>query len=86
MFSGLAFLKTMFPDTYRRFFFLKGKNAKHKKYNGHSAHVTNVRWTHEDGHLVSTGGDDTSVMVWRRNRPNQRRRYAGGIWRLMSCF
>lgn len=56
---------------------LKGKNAKHKKYNGHSAHVTNVRWTYDDDQLVSTGGDDTAVMVWRRRRPNQRRHYAG---------
>ncbi|XP_046848411.1 echinoderm microtubule-associated protein-like 6 [Xenia sp. Carnegie-2017] len=54
----------------------KGKNGKCKKYNGHSAHVTNVRWTHDDGHLVSTGGDDTSVMVWRRNRLKQRQNYS----------
>jgi len=31
---------------------------------GHSAHVTNVRFTHDDRKLVSAGGADMSVMVW----------------------
>lgn len=42
----------------------QGKYAKFKKYLGHSAHVTNVRWSCNDSHLVSIGGADTSVMVW----------------------
>ncbi|XP_041352370.1 echinoderm microtubule-associated protein-like 6 isoform X2 [Gigantopelta aegis] len=41
-----------------------GKYAKFKKYVGHSAHVTNVRWTRNNKHLISLGGADTSVLVW----------------------
>ncbi|KAM3606890.1 uncharacterized protein V6R79_025142 [Siganus canaliculatus] len=41
------------------------KFAKHKRYLGHSAHVTNIRFSHEDKHVISSGGDDCSVFVWR---------------------
>lgn len=34
-------------------------------YGGHGSHVTNVRFTHDDGHLVSLGGKDTGVFQWR---------------------
>nr|XP_040054967.1 echinoderm microtubule-associated protein-like 1 isoform X6 [Gasterosteus aculeatus aculeatus] len=34
-------------------------------YGGHSSHVTNVTFLHDDGYLVSTGGKDMSVMQWR---------------------
>ncbi|EGD80929.1 hypothetical protein PTSG_01512 [Salpingoeca rosetta] len=39
-------------------------HAKHKKYIGHSAHVTSVRFTAGDKKLVSIGGNDTSLIVW----------------------
>jgi microtubule-associated protein-like 6 len=42
-----------------------GKNAKCKKYTGHSSHVTNVRFAANDKYLVSTGGSDTATMVWQ---------------------
>ncbi|XP_016354060.1 echinoderm microtubule-associated protein-like 1 isoform X4 [Sinocyclocheilus anshuiensis] len=32
---------------------------------GHSSHVTNVNFLHDDSHLISTGGKDMSVMQWR---------------------
>ncbi len=33
--------------------------GNHIKYVGHSAHVTNVKFTFDDQYLVSTGGEDT---------------------------
>lgn len=33
-------------------------------YGGHSSHVTSVAFMHDDARLVSTGGNDTSVMQW----------------------
>ena len=32
---------------------------------GHSSHVTNVRFTPNDGYLISIGGDDQCVMQWK---------------------
>ncbi|XP_030073490.1 echinoderm microtubule-associated protein-like 3 isoform X2 [Microcaecilia unicolor] len=34
-------------------------------YAGHGSHVTNVRFTHNDSHLISMGGKDTSIFQWR---------------------
>ncbi|XP_078284140.1 echinoderm microtubule-associated protein-like 3 isoform X2 [Rhinoraja longicauda] len=34
-------------------------------YGAHGSHVTNVRFTHNDSYLISTGGKDTTVMQWR---------------------
>ncbi|OCT77635.1 hypothetical protein XELAEV_18028728mg [Xenopus laevis] len=42
----------------------KPKAPSHK-YSAHSSHVTNVSFTHNDGHLISTGGKDMSIMQWR---------------------
>ncbi|XP_063804434.1 echinoderm microtubule-associated protein-like 1 isoform X4 [Pseudophryne corroboree] len=39
--------------------------ASSHAYGGHSSHVTNVGFLHEDSHLVSTGGKDMSIMQWR---------------------
>lgn len=42
-----------------------GEHAKFKKYSGHSAHVTCVRWLPNDTHLISVGGQDAAVMLWK---------------------
>uniref|UniRef100_G1KXP8 EMAP like 5 n=1 Tax=Anolis carolinensis TaxID=28377 RepID=G1KXP8_ANOCA len=41
------------------------KFAKHKRFLGHSAHVTNIRFTSGDRYVVSAGGDDSSIFVWK---------------------
>ncbi|EHB11852.1 Echinoderm microtubule-associated protein-like 5, partial [Heterocephalus glaber] len=41
------------------------KGAKFKKYFGHSAHVTNVRWSHDFQWVISIGGADHSVFQWK---------------------
>ncbi|RXM93090.1 Metastasis-associated protein MTA2 [Acipenser ruthenus] len=42
----------------------KPKAPSHR-YDGHGSHVTNVRFTHNDSHLISMGGKDTSILQWR---------------------
>uniref|UniRef100_A0A8C6YCB7 EMAP like 2 n=1 Tax=Naja naja TaxID=35670 RepID=A0A8C6YCB7_NAJNA len=37
-------------------------------YSGHSSHVTNIAFLHDDSLLLSTGGVDTSVLQWRLGR------------------
>lgn len=39
--------------------------AKYKKYIGHSAHVTNVRFTFNQSHVISVGGADNAVFQWK---------------------
>ncbi|PNI84607.1 EML5 isoform 7, partial [Pan troglodytes] len=41
------------------------KGAKFRKYIGHSAHVTNVRWSHDYQWVISIGGADHSVFQWK---------------------
>ncbi|XP_048575751.1 echinoderm microtubule-associated protein-like 6 [Nematostella vectensis] len=45
---------------------VSNRAARFHQYKGHSSHVTNVRWSHDDRVLVSTGGLDTSVLIWER--------------------
>ena len=39
--------------------------AKFRKYVGHSAHVTNVRFTANKQHVISVGGADHAIFQWR---------------------
>lgn len=39
--------------------------AKFRKYVGHSAHVTNVRFSHDKQRVISTGGGDHAIFQWK---------------------
>ena len=40
------------------------EKAQFNEYCGHSSHVTKVRFTANDRFVISTGGNDMTVMVW----------------------
>uniref|UniRef100_A0A8C7YJ93 EMAP like 5 n=1 Tax=Oryzias sinensis TaxID=183150 RepID=A0A8C7YJ93_9TELE len=41
------------------------KGAKFRKYLGHSAHITNARWSHDYQWVITIGGADHSVFQWK---------------------
>ena len=41
------------------------RGSKCRKYNGHSAHVTNIVWTSDNKTVLSTGGADHALFQWR---------------------
>lgn len=47
------------------FIFFCFPGAKFRKYVGHSAHVTNVRFTNDKSYVISTGGADHAIFQWR---------------------
>ena len=46
------------------------KNASFLQFHGHSAHVTNLKFTFDDRYLVTTGGDDSCVFLWKTVKEN----------------
>ena len=41
------------------------KQANANVYNGHSSHVTNVRFTSKEDFVISTGGNDKATIMWK---------------------
>ena len=41
------------------------QGAKFRRYTGHSAHVTNVRFTADGQHVITTGGADHAIFQWK---------------------
>jgi WD40 repeat protein len=44
------------------------KSSKFVEGKGHSSHVTNVRWNKDDRYIISVGGEDQCLMMWRVNK------------------
>lgn len=41
------------------------KGAMYQSYRGHSSHVCCLRFTNDHRFLISTGGDDKTIIQWR---------------------
>ena len=39
--------------------------AQSKNYRGHASHVTNITFSHDDGYVISTGGTDNCIFLWK---------------------
>ncbi|KAG2457729.1 EMAL5 protein, partial [Polypterus senegalus] len=46
-------------------YFYKMPSAKFRKYLGHSAHITNARWSYDYQWVITIGGADHSVFQWK---------------------
>jgi WD40 repeat protein len=44
------------------------KSSKFVEGKGHSSHVTNVKWNKDDRYIISVGGEDQCLMMWRVNK------------------
>lgn len=56
-------MSSVFQLQYANTVFYSG--AKFRRYTGHSAHVTNVRFSTDGLHVLTTGGADHAVFQWR---------------------
>lgn len=41
------------------------EKAKFKEYFGHSSHLTEVKFSHKDDYLLTVGGNDKTVIIWK---------------------
>lgn len=44
------------------------EKASSVELRGHASHVTNVRWAVDDAYVVSVGGNDRCVFVWKHDK------------------
>ncbi|ETP32383.1 hypothetical protein F442_18894 [Phytophthora nicotianae P10297] len=44
------------------------EKASFLELRGHASHVTNVRWSPDDNYIVSVGGNDRCVFVWKHDK------------------
>lgn len=54
------------------------KKQVRKDFIGHSSHVCRLRFTPDDNYLVSVGGNDKSILVWRTDFGNKDTLEKGG--------
>ena len=54
------------------------QGAGEKLFRGHSSRVTNVRFTGDDGYMISVGGRDRCVFQWRVLEPEADQAQAAG--------
>ncbi|TMW55919.1 hypothetical protein Poli38472_008567 [Pythium oligandrum] len=47
------------------------EKASSVELHGHSSHVTNVRWSSHDRYILSVGGNDRCLFVWRHEKPDK---------------
>jgi WD40 repeat protein len=40
-------------------------NSSFNSYSGHSSHVSNVKFSFDDEFIISTGGNEKSIIQWR---------------------
>ena len=61
-----SFLKIqLWPKFFSFFFVFYSQGPNFGKYNGHSAHVTNVRFSHDKQWVITIGGADHAVFQWK---------------------
>ena len=60
--------------------------AKFRKYVGHSAHVTNVRFTFDKRHVISVGGADHAIFQWCFVTPDDEDEEAGQVGSMVTMM